>query len=312
MGERPGLDEALARIEELNRAMGRDPATDPVLSAHRLPEEAGPPLRDDVPEPVASAARDLIGYMDKRIAEITEARAEAKGMLDLLRSLGGRGQGSPPDGDDPVSPMVLESQVARARAEDAAYVEHGDALRAKVARLRDDPLSMFLPLGTVVRFADDPSYPDSLSVGRRSMGGGYPVAGSVGVVTRLNHDAEFPMAVSLRREFTTRSGDRFAPDYERFATYFVDPAGIEVVGPGLLPDGTPCESYGFVPTHERLDDEDEEGPEMVLLADGHHWRFHDFGGKQAIEALQAFDRMDEMPWVGDPVEAYVAPAGPGM
>lgn len=43
---------------------------------------------------------------------------------------------------------------------------------------------------------------------------------------------------------------------------------------------------------------------MVLEAGGHFWRFHDSGGTQGVEALQAFVSMDEMSWVKGTLEQY--------
>lgn len=89
-------------------------------------------------------------------------------------------------------------------------------------------------------------------------------------------------------------------------TYFVDPEMLAVEEYGRLPDGTEYRGYGFHPTHLREPEKDGKpgGVEMVLEAGGHFWRFHDFGGTQSIEALQAFDHMDEMSWIEGPLEHY--------
>jgi len=170
-----------------------------------------------------------------------------------------------------------------------------------VERLETDPASMFLPIGTVVRFTDAPTYANSL--GYSDVGKAYPVPGSIGVVTGLEHGAEWPINVSLRRPFKCGYGDQYEPDYDRVPTFRVDPDKVEVVEPGMLPGGRPCESYGYVATHARtegsfvLDEKDE----MIIEADGFFWRFAAFDDGR-LEAMQAYERIEEMTWVAGPLE----------
>jgi hypothetical protein len=92
---------------------------------------------------------------------------------------------------------------------------------------------------------------------------------------------------------------------------------LEVEEYARLPDGNEFLGYGFHPTHLRTPENNEnQGVEMVLEAREHFWRFHDFGGTQSIEALQAYENIDEMSWIEGPLEQYakrantMAPTGP--
>lgn len=195
---------------------------------------------------------------------------------------------------------LLEGEIAK-------FEQHLVALARKIEALKADPQTSFLPLGTVVRFIGVPDYENSLSLSddRKS----YPVAGSIGVVTRLNRKGEHPISVSMRNEYKTGWGDTVYPDYDRMPTYFVDPGMLAVEEYGRLPDGNEYLGYGFHPTHIRKPERNgEQGVEMVLEAEGHFWRFHDFGGTQSVEALQAFDHMDEMSWIEGPLEQYASQA----
>jgi hypothetical protein len=98
-------------------------------------------------------------------------------------------------------------------------------------------------------------------------------------------------------------------------TFLVDPEKVEVVAHGTLPDGSPCLSYGYVPTYRRNEEWARRYPssdretEMIIQADGFFWRLHDFGGTQGIECLQAFKGIEQMPWVGELIVADGPEAG---
>lgn len=187
----------------------------------------------------------------------------------------------------------------------ALMSKHAKALQAKLESLENAPERCFLPFGTVVRFVGVPDYVDSLGlIDDRDQ---YPAAGMVGVVTRVGTHREYFMGVSMRRDFRTRDGSEWHPEYDRTITFFVDPDMIEVIEFAKLPNGEDYKGYGFVETHEREDD--DKPLEMVLEADGFFWRFHDFGGMTGIEALQAFESMDEMSWIAGPHPRYAVDRG---
>ncbi len=199
----------------------------------------------------------------------------------------------------------LADYLPEAEKEIRKFAAHRAALEAKLARLRDDPEGCFLPLGTVVRFAHLHPYEDSLELTDRRKD--YPVAGSIGVVTRLNYRDECFLGVSMRRKFKNGWNDTFHPDSERTQTFIVDPEMLEVIGYATLPDGSEYRGYDFIETHERENDDDDRDPEMILEADGFFWRLHDFGGTQGIECLQAYDDIAEMSWIRGSIERFRTP-----
>ena len=80
---------------------------------------------------------------------------------------------------------------------------------------------------------------------------------------------------------------------------------VEYVAYGTLPGGRPCESYGYVPTHARTGQVysvRERDDEMIVEADGFFWRFCEVG-ETSVEAIQAYERIEEMTWVGEPLDA---------
>jgi hypothetical protein len=176
-----------------------------------------------------------------------------------------------------------------------------EILLEKAGRLLSDPKSQFLPLGTVVRFrktsVDDQDH-------RKK---NYPVEGSIGVVTGLARDGEFPVIVSMRRSFRDGWGEScdFDDDPENEDTpvsYHVDPDHLEALGHGTFPDGKECLSYDFIPTHMRADGKTE----MFIQADDFFWRLHDYGQPlQGVEALQAFRSMDDAPWITEPTKNFI-------
>lgn len=195
--------------------------------------------------------------------------------------------------------LITDEDRAREVEDIDCCKEHLAALERKLEALKVRPGSMFMPLGTIVRFNDAPVYRRGGTVVDVSPGKSYPVPGSIGVVTGLKHTGELPIAVSLRRPFTTGWKDSYVPSEDRVPTFFVDPEKVDVIGYATFPDGNECHSYGFVPTHIGSDDimTKEPSDEMILFADGFYWRLHDFGGTQSVEALQAYDRIEEYSWL---------------
>jgi len=300
-GTEATLQAALARIAELNRELGRDPAQDPVLAANQVP---APDPRDDLEgDPIQAATKSLIKYMKGRIGEIEGKKDRARDGLNSMIRIRDQAIKGGHEENAKSAQEYIDRDTPEVEAEEARYDAHIAALRGKIERLETDPASMFLPLGAVVRFTDASTYDNSLSFGHNP-GKQYPLAGSIGVVSRLNDKSEFPIAVSLRKPFKTGYGDEFEPDYDRFPTFNVDPDKVEFVEFGMLPGGQPCESYGYVPTHERTgrkiiaSDRDDE---MIVEADGFFWRFCHVGDT-TVEAIQAYDRIEEMSWVGEPLD----------
>jgi hypothetical protein len=255
--------------------------------------------------PVEAAALLLLQSLEKVsnkvAAEIERKRASLERYVRMVND--------PKDADDLDYIQGLSEEKTHLEGEIVKFEKHLAALNSKIDALTSDPSAAFLPLGTVVRFVGVPKYESSLSLSddRKS----YPVVGSVGVVTRLNRSGEYPISVSMREGYKTGWGDEVFPDYERIPTYCVDSDMLVVEEYGRLPDGNEYLGYGFNPTHIREPDNDgKQGTEMVLEAGGYFWRFHDFGGMQSIEALQAFDRMDEMSWIEGPLEQYLRPKAP--
>jgi len=195
---------------------------------------------------------------------------------------------------------ALETDIGRKEELIALLSRHAKALQTKLESLENAPEACFLPFGTVVRFVGIPDYVDSLGlIDDRDQ---YPAVGMVGVVTRVGTGGEYFIGVSMRRDFRTRAGSKRCPEYARTITFFVDPDMVEVIEFAKLPNGEDYKGYGFVETHER---EDEDTPlEMVLEADGFFWRFHDFGETTGIEAIQAFESMDEMSWIAGPLPQF--------
>lgn len=253
---------------------------------------AGDSSRIEIADPVKSAAYDLAASLRSIIGQIEDKIADEKKRYENFAKIVTNIENPHKDTLDSLSDWRtrMEENVAK-------YEKHQKALTAKIETIEADPLNVFLPLGTVVRFTDAAVYENSLSLSD-STGKSYPVAESIGVVTRLNHSGEFPISVSLRSKFRDGYESEYAPDYERVPTFFVDRSKVEVIGYSLLPNGEEYKGYGFVATHAT---EDEDAPEMVLSQGGFFWRYHDFGGQQAMELLQAFESMDEMPWVKEPI-----------
>jgi hypothetical protein len=244
-------------------------------------------------DPVRSAAADLIaslrgilGRIEKKVRDEGEFRRSMERILAT----------NPPAAER----AEIEHFIAQDRLNKAdkftELAEHEAAIRAKIARLESNPEAEFLPIGTVVRFLDVPGYADGLSYvdGRKS----YPVQGSVGVVSGLKHTGEFPIAVSMLREYKDGWGQIGSGYEDSLPTYRVDRERVEVIGYGLLPNGEESKSYGYVPTHHRKQTSKyDSDTEMILEADGHFWRFHDFGGTQGVEALQAYENLGLFSWV---------------
>ncbi|MBY3433208.1 hypothetical protein HFN89_03300 [Rhizobium laguerreae] len=265
-------------------------------------------VRDEIADPVTRAAKGLTSTMKSNLHRIDAKAQEVIQTIEAYRGyiehdrLAAKEQ----------SASFLDYVATRGPDQLASLAAHKEALVGKIEALRNDPGSCFLPIGTVVSFVGVPTYADGLSLAddRKS----YPVEGSVGVVTRIRQEGEYALGVSMRKPFQDGWNMYCEPEYDRMPTYKVDRNMLEVVGYGLLPNGDEYHGFGFQATYARRQPDliDGDTTEMVLEADGHFWRFHDFGGEQSIEALQAFDDLAEMSWLGEPLfEAKrTQPSGP--
>jgi hypothetical protein len=194
-----------------------------------------------------------------------------------------------------------EKERQRLGSELGEFQMHMGVLEAKLRRLANEPRSMFLPLGTLVRFRDVAHYTASDSVFKASET--YPASGTLAVVTGLRLSGEYPIAVSICWPFRDGYGTQWEPEEDRLMTYFVDPESVEVVGYATFPDGREFRGFCFTPTHKHKQQTGTNREvEMLLLSNGYYWRLHDFGGRQGIEALSATtDVVRTMPWIEGPI-----------
>nr|WP_250807458.1 hypothetical protein [Neorhizobium tomejilense] len=253
-------------------------------------------------DPAQETADYLIKWMKNHVGKIeTSLERDRKTLARLIRMAE-----DPQSSEDSRSfgKEMLEDERPELEEKIAASELHIEAIKAKIDVLSKQPVDLMLPIGTVVRFVGVPAYANSLALtdDRKS----YPVAGTVGVVTRLHRSDEYPLGVSVRDTYEDGYGDRYYPDCDRFPTFRADVGMFEVIGYGLLPDGEEYRGYGFHQTHVGSLRGDTPKPEMVLESNGHFWRFHDFKGTQSIEALQAYESMEEMSWISGPSEDYAS------
>lgn len=256
-------------------------------------------------DPVEAATLSLLNSMKTLSSKITSEMERKRNSLDRYIRMAKDAE----EREDTESAALYSEEKTELEGEIVRFEQHLDALTRKIEALKADPEASFLPLGAVVRFIGVPDYENSLSLSddRKS----YPEAGSIGVVTRLNRKGENAIGVSMRNDYKDGWGSTYYPDYDRMPTYFVDREMLVVEEYGRLPDGADYRGYGFQPTHIREPEKDgTQAVEMVLEAGGHFWRFHDFGGTQSIEALQAYDHMDEMSWIEGPLDHFVTSSRP--
>jgi len=136
-----------------------------------------------------------------------------------------------------------------------------------VGRLRDDPESLLLPLGTSVRILPFEMLPGDWSL---------PVAGTTGVVVGYSTLYGRPNVVAFPQDVAETNGDTVLFDEEEANSYHQVnylPEELEVIAYGQLEDGTPVERSGWWPTHSY----DARGSilyneSMVVRADGRLWR----------------------------------------
>jgi hypothetical protein len=240
------LQDALERIAELNRELGRDPNSDPLY--FRLTD------------PVTLAAARLLDEVNKAIKKAESFGKNAKEKNDLAQRILSRAS----DSERPA-----EEEYAREAADQ--YAEHKkiadlhlSVLSKKKELIATNPEQLFLPLGTHVRINGRGLYENT--AGDRGVAG----EGTEGVVSRLNSSSEYPIRVAFVGPYRTSSGDAMNASESKPHEFQYDREQIDVVAPGLLPDGSPASSYGFTATHICEDNDTEE---MIIEARGLFWRF---------------------------------------
>lgn len=288
--------------EERDWAMENPDAVREAMKAVRK-NRAAEVLPDD---PIERATHLLKDEIAKKLRGVQRAADDSRERIERYRSYAASDRPEVAE----MGKNWLESSLGEYETTIRNCEEHLAGLRRKLERLADDPESCFLPIGTVVKFIGLPEYRDSTALGDDSRLD-YPVVGSVGVVSRLNGRDEHFLGVTMRREFKTGYRSVVSPTSDRTITYRADPEMFEILGYGTLPDGSEYRGYGYIQTHQ--DDEDEA--EMVLEADGFFWRFHDFGGNQGMEVLDAYEDIAEMGWLGEPLPIFTqekkkGPSGP--
>ena len=136
-----------------------------------------------------------------------------------------------------------------------------------VGRLRDDPQSLLLPLGTTVRIRPFEMLPDDWPL---------PVAGSTGVVVGYSTLYGRPNVVAFPQDVVETNGDTVSFDEEEANRYHQVnylPEELEVLTYGQLTDGTPVDRPGWWPTHSHHDrDSILYNENMVVRAKGRLWR----------------------------------------
>lgn len=267
------LQLALDRIAELNRELGRDPSTDALY--FRLTD------------PVQLAAARLIREVKKSIRDAENYPRDAKKSADLSVRL----LSKVPEGEDRSYETEDVARTAREYEEKKAKADaHLAVLQRKLALLKTEPQSVFLPLGTHVRVNGKGQY--------TSTGNPYRSAvfapGTEGVVARLNSDSEYGIAVAVVGPYRTEGGDEMNASDTRPHVVHFDREQLDVVAYGVLPDGSPSEAYGFSPTYEMDDGQLTE--EMVILSNGLFWWFRKTELERGrIELTKAYESLDDMP-----------------
>jgi len=277
------LQQALDRIAELSRELGRDPSTDALY--YRLTD------------PVQLAATRLIRVVKQSIRDAENYPKDAKRSLELSERLLSKAS----EREDRSYELKDVARKTREYAEKKARSDaHIAALQRKLALLQSEPHSMFLPLGTHVRITGNGQYTTTGDHHRL----GIFSPGTEGVVARLNSDSEYGVAVAVVGPYVTESGDKMNASDTRPHIVHFDREQLDVVAYGLLPDGSPSKAYGFAPTHEM--DGDELTEEMILLSNGLYWHFDRSNMERGrVELRCAYECLDDVPGPLRPLEEEV-------
>ncbi len=203
--------------------------------------------------PSKATVTAYVRALTRRRREHTHQATEKQEMLDLFDRY------VPEDAGNERRETVgrLAGQLAAARRR----IESIDGL---LARATEDPSSLFLPVGAVVRMRP-PARPDTWDGGRDAP----PVPGSLGVVVGpVGGISEWSLLVAFT-EYTDAYGTRWDRDAGTPRRLYLDADDLEVVSLGTFLDGTPCRAVEFVRTHARP--EDDEAQAMVVESNGATW-----------------------------------------
>lgn len=242
------LQEALKRIAELNRELGRDPNDDPLYFS--------------LTDPVRLAADRLLDKVNKSIKEAKNLVGKAEEKHNLAQRILSRAPEDARAEDEKYAREAESDYTEKRRIADI----HLNVLNRKKELIASDPKQLFLPLGTHVRINGKGQYqPVTSSFASEVFG-----EGTEGVVARLNSDSEYPIAVAVVGPYLTSSKTKMNASENRPHITHFDLEQLDVIAPALLPDGSSSDAYGFTATHICEDDDSEE---MILEAKGMFWRF---------------------------------------
>lgn len=178
------------------------------------------------------------------------------------------------DGDRTDEDRRRDADYERRRQEERARLELAVARGETVLRrLRDDPESLLLPLGTIVRIRPFDMLPGEWPL---------PVAGTTGVVAGYSTLYGRPNVVSFPQDVLETNGDKVLFDEDEANRYHQVnylPEELEIISHGQLVDGTVVERPGWWPTHSHHEEESILYSEsMVVRADGRLWRIQPCSG----------------------------------
>lgn len=172
--------------------------------------------------------------------------------------------------------------------------------------LRADPRSVFLPAGTTVAF-------NGVEIPRSGMSPGTnrsrhrPVAGTVGVVIGAAAVNEFSLLVAIARDWETRDGAAHTGRADLPTVYYADRSHIDVIGPGLRPDGSECRALVPEATHMCEDG----GEASLIFSDGLWWALRLPGDDGEVDVMCAREDIGAVPGIEGPIgEANGIPHDP--
>lgn len=241
-------------------------------------------LEWDAPSP--GTVSRYVRALTRRRREHAHRAEEAASMLRVYESLDDRiDLEAEPEGS---TFREARARVAGNAADAQARVASTEAL---IARAKEDPASLFLPVGALVRMKV-PSRPETWRGGREAP----PRAGTPGVVVGpAFQDSEWSTKVAFL-DFEDDRGGRWSADADNPRTFFLDADDVEVVAFGRFLDGEACRSVDFVQTHARPEDGDAKA--MVVVANGIHWVVEPLGeGRDLWLHVQGWDSVDDLDYL---------------
>lgn len=220
---------------------------------------------------------DLVSRFCNGTLELLEARANAaaikrlqeKKWIDDLDSLL---KDDDPDTDQAAARDLAEHIVQRCD-------EYIDFAEAQIKRLQDDPMSMYLPIGAVIRVKEDVARADNIFQSYREL----PLPGSFGVVTGLSSGSSTLM-VTFPDGVTLFNQDELEAQDGNPVTLALDAEMLEVVNYAHFHDNRQCRSFEFVPTHTN-----DKGEAVMVISIGcNHLRLQEKedGNLECVEVIE--------------------------